>query len=60
MHIYTYILKGIFILGAVARVTLNGLCIFTVVKKYFLLQELVMDREAQCAAFMGSQRVRHD
>ena len=24
------------------------------------LRELVMDREAWCAAFMGSQRVRHD
>ena len=24
------------------------------------LQELVMDREASCAAVMGSQRVRHD
>ena len=24
------------------------------------LRELVMDREAWCAAFMGSQRVGHD
>ena len=24
------------------------------------LQELVMDREAWCAGFMGLQRVRHD